>query len=80
MLTSDADLYAQVTTSLTELIRRALSRASTEQSAPSFGADRSDEVITESLTLARQLRDIRARFEEVATGVMLPGNTPEKAV
>jgi hypothetical protein len=70
MFTSDTDLYAQITTALNELILRALSRAAIDQHAPSDGdgADRSDG--SESLALAGKLREIRARFEDVATGVI----------
>ena len=57
---------------LTELIMKAACSQASEEGGPSRNPDDSDDHIKRQRELVEELRDIRARFEDVVSGRIVP--------
>lgn len=64
------DKAREVIRLLSELIYDTDRGVATEQAAPRYGADRSEELIEDGLKRSKRLREIRYEFEVLATGVI----------
>jgi hypothetical protein len=73
---TDSEDYEAVMLGLDSLIRKRLGVASLEQRAPRYDADTSEETIASCLHAAKQLRQVRADFEDAVTEVVLPAHNP----
>lgn len=77
----EVDDHILVVDALGRMIGRSLRKAASEQATPFHGGDQSDDVITDSLKMAKDLRFLREQFENVTTGAiirerLLSGATP----